>query len=212
MKTIEQVTAELDAANQTIRALDARLAGVEEAHDRTRRELEDVRAAEIAARQERDGALATANAAIADERALRGAAEQERDVYLARVVDRDKLAGRVAALEAGLVEQALADARRAGILRSQRDDEGRVVESRVEARLRRIARTEGLEAMRAELAEMPRIMPALGRVVLADEDPNPRPATGEIPTSVLESTAAQLELEPSELADHAHRLAGKVVS
>lgn len=194
-----------DTRDQTIAALDTRLAAVEDRNLELTRERDDARADARAATQERDNALRVADEALATARA----ATDERNAIFAQLADRNALAARVTELEANLVENELAEARRAGILRAQRDEDGRIVETRAEARLRRIAKEDGLDAMRAELAEMPRLMPPLGRAVLDEHDPNPRAGHGPIPATVLASTAAQLEIEPDALAEHADALGTK---
>lgn len=140
------------------------------------------------------------------------AAEQERDAAITRA---NELAAKVVELEAAAklaeasqVDAVLAAAYKAGKLIRGKDADGKDVASPREVRLRKIAKVDGLSALEAELSEMPVVVP-VGRAELEEEDPNPRPARGPIPSSVLASTAKQLGLKPEELSAHANLINGE---
>lgn len=135
------------------------------------------------------------------ERTARLAAEQERDTANARIkqleteLSSTKTAGTKAA-----IDTAIEGAYRDGKLRYGRDSEGTATPSRFEPMLRKLAASEGLEALRAEIAGMPKVVP-VGENALAGEDPIPRRGRGTIPDSALDSVARQLGLEAKDFAD-----------
>lgn len=120
---------------------------------------------------------------------------------------------RLAELEVKEVDSELeAQGYRAGKLIRAKDKDGKSISSAREARLRRIAKEDGVPAMLSELAEMPVVVP-VGKAALSEDDPNPRPprlaAAGDIPSNVLGSVASQLGLKEDELAEHHNRLSGR---
>jgi hypothetical protein len=109
------------------------------------------------------------------------------------------------------VDAVLETAYREGKLRHGRDDDGKPTASGKEARLRRIASEDGIEALRAELAEMDVVVP-VGQRVLTEKTPEPKRsrstreatpaerhepelALGEGNNDVLDEVALQLGLE-----------------
>jgi len=110
------------------------------------------------AEQERD-ALKTKLSA-AEERATK--AEKERDTANETVLKTQ-------------VDALLEAAYREGKLRRGRDDEGKALASPKETRLRRIAKEDGIEGVRVELAEMDVVVP-VGERVLTDKTPEPKRA------------------------------------
>jgi hypothetical protein len=97
------------------------------------------------------------------------------------------------------------------LIRSRDPVTGAALASPREVRLRRIAgEVDGLASLANELAEMPASAP-IGRAVLDQADPNPRPGTaGPIPANVLASTAKQLGLTVEELTEHDNLLRGQI--
>lgn len=121
--------------------------------------------------------------------------------------ERDALQARVTELEGSQVDALLGDAYKAGKLIRAKDEAGKDKPSAREARLRRIAKVDGLAALQAELDEMSPVVP-VGKPALAEVDPNPRASHGPISSSVLASTAKQLGIDPKELETHSNKLAG----
>lgn len=159
-----------------------------------------------------DATLARAAKELADGKL---AAEQERDAALERAKTAEKSLAderaKTAKLEATQLDALLeSKGYKAGKLIRGKDKDGKSTPSPREPRLRRIFNEDGLSAVEAELAEMPAITGAGRDPILADEDPNPRSVTrGEIPSSVLASTAKQLGLKPEDLEAHHNQLAGR---
>lgn len=152
---------------------------------------------------------------------LRGelsAANEEKSAAIKRAELAEKSSGDVAAqlaelakLKAAQIDSVLEiKGYRAGKLIRGKDKDGKNVPSAREARLRRIAKEDGLEAMEAELAEL-EVVAKVGAPVLTEDDPNPRPSltASEIPGNVLASTAKQLGLTVEELSEHHAKLTGR---
>jgi hypothetical protein len=131
----------------------------------------------LAAPTDEESALAAVN----NMKRERAAAEQELGTTKAELATtKTKLAAvekeRDDANEAALTSQVDAEltaAYREGKLRYGRDDKGAATPSSKEARLRRIAKEDGLEGLRAELAEMDVVVP-VGERVLTDRTPQPK--------------------------------------
>ncbi len=192
-----ELEAELARERATVHNLDERCALLE-----TR--LDGERARADAAIRRAESAEGGRDALIAD--AQEGATWRKRAELAEPIVT--TLRSRVIELEAAKIEAVLAQAAREGKIRPTKDAvTGAPIIGPVEARLRRIATKEGLAALEDEVDGMPQIIP-LGRVELGENDPNPRPSHGPIPSSVLASTAEQMGLEPAELEEHAAALAG----
>ena len=159
-----------------------------------------------------------ANATLSEADLVRGvedlksgklAAEQERDSAIKRAeLAESKIAEAQAAELSTKVDAILADAYKAGKLLKSRDKvTGAALASPRETFLRRIAKSDGLAALEAELAEYPIVVP-VGRVVLDEVDPSPKASSGPLSASVLASTAKQLGLSVDELTTHANTLSG----
>lgn len=141
----------------------------------------------------------------------RAAAEQERDTaktQLAAVQERATKAEKalLATTETAIkaqVDAILDGAYREGKLRYGRDEKGKATPSGKEPRLRRIAKEDGLDALRAELAEMDVVVP-VGQRVLTDDIPQPKREPiggGKAPDrAVLADVAEQLGLKVEDLA------------
>jgi hypothetical protein len=162
--------------------------------------------------EDRDAELAEA---VGDIKTEVKAAQQERDAAVKRATELadgakevTTLRARVAELEGAKVDGVLEGAYKSGKLIRGKDDKGKPTPSLREKRLRRIATVDGIEALDAELAEMPVVVP-VGRVELDADDPNPRATHGSIPASVLASTAKQLGIKPEDLEAHANQLSGR---
>lgn len=123
----------------------------------------------------------SALAAVSNMKRERAAAEQELATTKAELATaKTKLAAtekeRDDANEASLTSQVDAElngAYREGKLRYGRDDKGAATPSTKETRLRRIAKEDGLEGLRAELADMDVVVP-VGERVLTDKTPEPK--------------------------------------
>jgi hypothetical protein len=143
--------------------------------DRAIRAVEDIKRGKLAAEQERDTARTELKSAI------------------------EKTAQLAASTIKVTVDAMLEDAYRNGkLLYSREGETGKALPSPREARLRKIAERDGVDALRAELAEMPQIAP-VNKKVLGDNLPEPIKFDGSLSSSVLESTARQLGLEPKDL-------------
>lgn len=139
--------------------------------DRAVTVAEGLRTSKLAAEQERD----TARAALAT-------ATKERDEALA-------------ARDVGKVDALLTGAYRDGKLRYGRDEAGKAIPSAREARLRSIAKRDGVDALTAELAEMESVVPVGERGPLAQsrEPERTGPALASVPSDQqLAATALQL--------------------
>jgi hypothetical protein len=216
--TLEDAIARLSGANQLVRSLTAELAVERERAERADAAAQnlDTRCAGLEVKT--DAAIKTADAAVRraelaeDGRAALIANSQEAAAWRQRAELAEprvvELEAPVATLEAEKLEAVLAGAYKAGKLKRGRDSQGAAIASPIESRLRRTAKVDGLAALEAELGEMATVIPSLGRAVLADEDPNPRPSMGPIPPSVLADTARQLDLVPAELEEHATLING----
>lgn len=124
-------------------------------------------------------------------------AEQERDTARAELATAKT---KITTLEQGVlgvqVEALIESAYKEGKLRMGRDDDGKAVPSTKEARLRRIAKEDGIAGLRAELKDMEVVVPINQRQ--GGEDPPKTPATSN--DAALASTANQLGLEVKDLA------------
>lgn len=139
--------------------------------DRAVTVAEGLRTSKLAAEQERD----TARAALAT-------ATKERDEALA-------------ARDVGKVDALLTGAYRDGKLRYGRDEAGKAIPSAREARLRSIAKRDGVDALTAELAEMESVVPVgeRGPLAQAREPERTGPALASVPSDQqLAATALQL--------------------
>ncbi len=125
------------------------------------------------------------------------AAEQERDTARTELA---VAAGKITTLEAGVlgvqVESLIEGAYKSGKLRMGRAEDGKAVPSTKEARLRRIAKEDGVAGLRAELNDMEVVVPLNKRQI--DDKETPREA-GPGKEAALASTAAQLGLKTEDL-------------
>lgn len=144
-------------------------------------------------------------AELAAERADKATALERATAAEAKATE---LAAALAAADDDKIGAVLAAAYKGGKLIRGRDADGKATASPREARLRKIGKVDGLAALQAELDEMPVVVP-VDRAELEEDDPNPRPSNGPIPSSVLASTAAQLGIDPEELQNHATHLTGR---
>lgn len=157
----------------------------------------------LAAEQERDAARTSGTTLTA----IRTALQLDATTPDAKVIER------VVALlksetdaKTSQVDGLIAELYRGGKLRWGRDGEGKAVASGKEVRLRRIAQQDGLDALRAEIAEMEVVVPVGERTLTAtpNVDPIPRVDTGLGATpDALANVARQLGLDPAELQQHA---------
>lgn len=160
-----------------------------------------------------DGDDGTVAARVTELRSELAAATSERDTALKRATDAEatvaSLTAQIAKLTGDKVDALLeAKGYRAGKLIRGKNEKSESVASLREPRLRRIAKEDGIAALEAELAEMPVVVP-LDRVELAEEDPNPRTTVGDLPDTVLASTAKQLGIKPEDLKAHHDNLRGR---
>lgn len=143
-----------------------------------------------------------------DEKRARLAAEQERDAALKRATEAE---GKLATVESAALDvqvgALIEGAYREGKLLYARDAEGKAQASPREARLRRIAKEPGgLEALKLEIAEMPKIAPVNERV-LTDQVPEPvRLGRNPVSDTALASVAAQLGLDVKSVEETATSL------
>lgn len=148
--------------------------------------------------------------AIENMKRERATAEQERDAAktkLSAMEDRAQKAEKALLSATEIAQKTQVDsildaAYTGGKLRRGRDGEGNAVASAKEPRLRRIAKEDGLEALRAELSEMDIVVP-VGQRVLTDTTPeikrSPSVAVGAPPREVLSDVAEQLGLKVEDL-------------
>jgi hypothetical protein len=129
------------------------------------------------------------------------AAEQERDeARTALTAAKESLAKDRETMLKASVDTMIETAYRDGKLRYGRDDQGKATPSTRETRLRRIAKDDGLGALKAEIDDMPQIVPVQKRALDAENDVRDR---GELDVDdAIASAAAQLGLDPDELAEH----------
>ena len=143
----------------------------------------------------------------------RATAEQERDAAKtklsateerAKKAEQSLLTANETALKAQ-VDSVLEGAYREGKLRRGRDENGLATASSKEPRLRRIAKEDGIEALRAELSEMDVVVP-VGQRALTDATPEPKRSptvlVGAPPKEVLQATADELGLKVEDLEAH----------
>jgi len=158
-------------------------------------------------------ALAAANdedravRAVEDLKRDKLAAEQERDAARTELTTAKKDAAEAKlTAQKTQVDGVITDAYRAGKLLYSRDEEtGKALSSPREARLRRIAKDDGIEALKAELKEMPVIAPVNQRVLNEDAY---EPARGALGNDNISSVAEQLGHDPKELAEYGDSMYG----
>jgi hypothetical protein len=134
------------------------------------------------------------------------AAEQERDGFKAEVETAKKTAAAAVAKSLATEVNALIEAAyKGGKLRYGRDEEGKAIPSKKEARLRRIAKEDGIAGLKVELEEMDAIVPIAKRT-LDDGDPVREFDAGEF-GSELDKVAAELGLDPKDVqAEYANMI------
>jgi hypothetical protein len=125
------------------------------------------------------------------------AAEQERDTARTELDTAKKTAAQaVAKALSGQIDGLLEGAYKGGKLRYGRDEDGNAVPSKKEARLRRIAKEDGIDALKAELDEMDVVVPVNRRQL--DADP-PRSGSELADGGALSSVAEQLGLDVKDI-------------
>lgn len=154
--------------------------------DRALSAIENQKRALTAAEQERDTAKTALAAAETRAKTAETALAAERETALKAQVD-------------AIIETAYRD----GKLRMNRDDKGNALASAKEPRLRRIAKQDGLDALRAELAEMDVVVP-VGQRVLNDDTRQPERNAPVLvanmpPREILADVAEQLGLKVEDL-------------
>lgn len=153
---------------------------------------------------------ATAAARIVEDLA---AAKEERDTFSAQLAEEKTAhAETKAKLNVALgatVDQMIAKCYADGKLVRTRDAAtGKDGPSKREVRLKRIGLSDGIEALQAEIDEMPQLVP-VGKIVLAENEaeggaiPEPARGGGGVLESSLNAAAKSLGLDPAELATHA---------
>lgn len=158
----------------------------------------------LAAPTDEDGAVRAAEGL--QRRAL--AAEQERDTALSRVktLETELTAAKTVGVKAA-VDAAIEGAYRDGKLRMGRDSEGAAIVSRYEPMLRKLAASEGIDALKAELAGMPKIVPIGERPL----DKNPEPAKGS-PGELSDdekAVADQLGIDHKDYLEQKRKMGGR---
>jgi hypothetical protein len=147
--------------------------------------------------------------ASTQERTARLAAEQERDTARARIKELEtELATARSAGAKASIDALLEGAYRDGKLRYGRDSEGAAIPSRFEPMLRKLATSEGIEALRAEIAGMPQVVP-VGQRQLNDATEQERDDELIDLDPALESVARQLNLKPEDVRAQARRHYGE---
>lgn len=139
------------------------------------------------------------------------AAEQERDIATGKLEAAEKKAeASVLAAQKAQVDGLIETAYRDGKLLYSRDEEtGGALASKREARLRRIAKDDGVEALRAELDEMPAIA-LTNKRVLKDNDFEPRRHDSlGIRSDAYANAARQLGLSVDEIEEHANQIGNR---
>jgi hypothetical protein len=139
------------------------------------------------------------------------AAEQERDEARTKLATQEKTAkDALATVLLAAVNAEIEGAYRAGKLRYGRDEDGKAIPSKREDRLRRIAKEDGLAALKAEIGELEAVVP-IGKRTLPDGDAaRPELAGGaEDMDQALANVAAQLGMKPEELAEYHETLYGQ---
>lgn len=134
---------------------------------------------------------------LADEKRARLAAEQERDTARTeRDTAKKTAAAAVAKSLATQVDGLIEGAYKAGKLRYGRDDEGKAIPSKREARLRRIAKDDGIDALKAELDDMEVVVPLNKRQL---DDDGSRGGGDSNEGGALASVAEQLGLDVKDV-------------
>jgi hypothetical protein len=147
----------------------------------------------LAAPTDEDGAIRAAEGL--QRRAL--AAEQERDTARARITTlENELATSKAAGSKAAVDALIDGAYRDGKLRMGRDSEGAAIPSKFEAMYRKLAASEGIDALRSELAGLPQVVP-IGKRPLDSAGEPPRDNGGEL-TDDEKSVADQMGMDHKE--------------
>lgn len=129
------------------------------------------------------------------------AAEQERDTARGELTAaRKERDDAIAARDSGKTDDLIAGAYRDGKLKYGRDDKGAATPSPREARLRNIAKRDGLDALTAEVAEMDVIVPVGQRSIAAITQEPAKAALTSVPTDAqLAATAIQLGIPVNDL-------------
>lgn len=141
------------------------------------------------------------------------AAKEERDTFSAQLAEEQaahaETKKRLNAALGATVDQLIAKCYATGKLVRTRDAAtGKEGPSKREVRLKRIGLTDGIEALEAEIEEMPQLVP-VGKIVLTENEaeggPIPEPARGGggALESSLNAAAKSLGIDPGELATHA---------
>lgn len=152
-------------------------------------------------------------AAYEEQRRGRLAAEQERDQL--RESEKTLKAQLAVAKTAGIkvaVDAALDAAYRDGKLRYGRDDAGAATPSRFEPMLRKLAASEGIDALRAELDAMPKVVPVGERPLDKTPAPEGGPSlgAGDGLTADELTVCRELGIEPKEFLATKREMQGGV--
>lgn len=124
------------------------------------------------------------------------AAEQERDAARGELKTAKETAAKaVAGAVAAQVNSLIDGGYKSGKLRYGRDEDGKAIPSKKEARLRRIAKDDGIDGLKVELDEMEVVVPLNRREL--DTDPARVSVGGEY--GALASAAAQLGLDVKDV-------------
>lgn len=132
------------------------------------------------------------------------AAEQERDTARTALTAAEKSRDEaIAARDVGQVDAIISGAYRDGKLRWARDEAGKAVPSAREARLRNIAKRDGLDALTAEVAELEAVVPVGQRSVVADAKEPAKTVHGPATLSDADvaNTATQLGVPVAEMRE-----------
>lgn len=149
--------------------------------------------------------------AAARERTSRLAAEQERDTARTRITQVEaelatvKTSGTKAAVDA-----AIENAYRDGKLRFGRDSEGAAIPSRFEGMLRKLAASEGIDALKGELAGMPKVVPIGERPLdKAKEPARENPGNPSELSDDEKAVAEEMGLDPKDMLETKRQMGGR---
>ncbi len=130
------------------------------------------------------------------------AAEQERDTARTQLAAAEKTRDEaLAARDAGRTDDLIAGAYRDGKLRYGRDEDGKAIPSAREARLRTMAKRDGLDALAAEVAELEIVVPVGQRSALdtAREPAKTEHGPAALSDADIAATAAQLGVPVADM-------------